>query len=269
MTAAAMEGGPDFVIVGAQRAGTTSLYNYLVQHPRILPARRKEVHFFDLNAFRGRPWYARFFPDVAERGDALVGEATPYYLFHPLALKRLRAACPAAKLIVLLRDPVERALSHYFHERRLGTEDLPLAHALELESLRLEGEAAKIRRDGRYNSFNHMHYSYVSRGHYKAALEALFALFPREQVAVVKSEALYADPATTVADVVGFLGLDPAPAMAFTPYNAARREPVDEGLYRQLRRHFDEANAGLTELAGEAFVWEEAGPETGRAGAGS
>ncbi len=106
---------PDFIILGAQRAGTSSLYYYLSQHPQILPAVRKELHFFDDHYRRGLGWYRSQFPTRGARGT-ITGEATPYYLSHPHAPARIQRLLPQARLIVLLRNPVERAISHYFFE---------------------------------------------------------------------------------------------------------------------------------------------------------
>ena len=121
--------GPDFLIIGTQRGGTTSLYDYLSEHPCIAGAVKKEIEFFDLNYHRGIGWYRAHFPSVLERlyarrarGRKLVtGEATPYYLFHPHAPRRMQEAAPESRLIILLRNPVERAYSHYWHEVRHGS----------------------------------------------------------------------------------------------------------------------------------------------------
>ena len=143
---------PDFVILGAQKAGTTSLYAYLCAHPDVRAAARKEVHYFDLNYARGATWYRSMFPLAAglareRRGGrrVLVGEASPYYLFYPLAAERAGAVVPSAQLIVLLRDPVERAWSHYRHEVKAGREPLEFEAALAAEPTRLAGADAALR----------------------------------------------------------------------------------------------------------------------------
>ncbi|HEY9295730.1 MAG TPA: sulfotransferase domain-containing protein, partial [Phormidium sp.] len=155
---------PDFIIIGAQKCGTTSLYEYLIQHPQILAASKKEVHFFDLNFAKGVDWYRQQFKPVSQK--SITGEASPYYIFHPLVPQRIYQLFPQVKLIVLLRNPVERAISHYYHEVRLGFEDLGLEDAIAQEPARLEGETAKILADETYYSYNHQHYTYLSRGVY-------------------------------------------------------------------------------------------------------
>ena len=119
---------PNFLIIGAQRCGTTSLYNYLIQHPQIVPSSKKEVHFFDLNFHLGQSWYEKHFPEVSD--NILTGEASPYYIFHPLCPKRIFDYDPSVKLIVILRNPIDRAYSHYRHIVRLGHEPLKFEDAL-------------------------------------------------------------------------------------------------------------------------------------------
>src|SRR5947209_2592633 len=114
-------GMPGFLIIGAQRCGTTSLYDDLVKHPSIATASQKEIHFFDLNFQKGIDWYQAQFPGLGQKGF-ITGEASPYYIFHPLAPKRILAAAPEIKLIVMLRNPVNRAYSHYQHEIKIGAE---------------------------------------------------------------------------------------------------------------------------------------------------
>lgn len=135
---------PDFLIIGAQRCGTISFYRLLCQHPLVEGAARKEVHYFDLHFQKGEEWYRSFFPE-AEREDRVTGESSPYYIFHPLSAERAARLVPGARLIVLLRNPVDRAYSHYQHGLRRGYETLPtFEQALEAEPGRLAGEREKI-----------------------------------------------------------------------------------------------------------------------------
>jgi Sulfotransferase domain len=199
----------DFLIIGAQKCGTTSLYNYLVQHPQIVPALQKEVHFFDFNFDKGLDWYFGQFPNYNPADNLITGEASPYYIFHPLVAKRVHQLFPKVKLIVLLRNPVERAISHYYHEVRLGCEPLCLEEAIASEPIRLQGETEKLIADGTYYSFNHQHYTYLSRGIYVDQLQSWFNLFPREQFLILKSEDLYANPAQVLNKVLEFLEVSP------------------------------------------------------------
>ena len=133
---------PDFLGIGAQKAGTTYLYSLLSEHPQVFLSSPKELHFFSLHYQKGLAWYQDQFKFAAT--DKCCGEITPYYMFHPLASKRIRKHLPNVKLIVLLRDPVERALSQFFHSRRLGLEPLCFKDAFALEAQRLFGASSKL-----------------------------------------------------------------------------------------------------------------------------
>ncbi|HXS47682.1 MAG TPA: sulfotransferase domain-containing protein, partial [Solirubrobacterales bacterium] len=171
---------PDFLIIGAQKGGTTSLHAYLSEHRRVSPSSTKEVHFFDHAYDRGLGWYRAHFQRSAKAPLSLSGEATPYYLFHPLVPARVAETLPESRLIVILRDPVDRAFSHHNHELALGFEDLPFEEAIEREPERLEGEQERILEDPGYRSFAHQHHSYVSRGRYAEQLERWLAHVPPE-----------------------------------------------------------------------------------------
>jgi hypothetical protein len=254
---------PAIVILGAQKAGTSSLFTCLSEHPDVLSPTEKEVHYFDLNFARGREWYRAHFPHRSapstsgrSRGPAqLTLEASPYYLFHPAVPERLHSVLPDAKLIVMLRNPVNRAYSHYWHEYERGFERLPLRAALAAEEDRLRGEAAKLLADVRYRSFAHQHYSYVSRGLYVEQVRAWFARFPSGRFLFVKSEQLFADPEAQMARVLRFVGLPPENGMRPRPVNAGRYPPMDRELRESLTEYYDPHNRQLGELLGPDFVW--------------
>lgn len=256
---------PDFLIIGGKKCGTSSLYNYLAGHPDIAPAFRKEVHFFDNSSKAGSMRYRAYFPVSAyrsyvrrRRGSGFItGEATPYYLFYPLAPKRVRRMIPEAKLIVLLRNPVDRAYSHYHHEVRRGTEEATFEEAVEREAGRLVGEREEILRDGGYDSLSHRRYSYLSRGVYVDQLRNWRDHFPAEQILILKSEDLYSDPASVVGQSLDFLGL---PVVDSGQYGA-----VNRGGYRQkmeadtreyLEAYFKPHNERLYDYLGRDFGWD-------------
>ena len=188
---------PSFIIIGAQRAGTTSLYSYLTEHPLIAPAAMKEVHYFDVHFAKGDDWYWQQFSAPGKESE-ITGEASPYYIFHPLAPERIARLLPQVKLITLLRNPVDRALSHHQHETRRGKETLPFAEALAAEEDRLRGEADRIRRELGYRSTAHQWHSYRSRGCYMDQIEQWLPHFPREQFLFLLSERFYADPSAAL-----------------------------------------------------------------------
>ena len=246
--------GPDFVVIGTQRGGTTSLHAYLAAHPQVTLPRTKELHYFTDRFARGREWYLGQFPErVPVFGRT--GEATPYALFHPLAPDRLRATAPDAKLIVLLRNPVDRAYSHYLMEHARGDEPLDFAAALAAEPERLAGEEAHLLADPDYVSWSHKHFSYLVRGDYAPQLARWFAPFPREQFLILRSEDLYADPAATYGRVLDFLDLEPAGSPSFTAHNRTEGPPLDPRLRDRLAAHFATKNAALADLLGWDPGW--------------
>src|SRR5437773_8026085 len=178
---------PDFLIIGAQKAGTTALYSYLRRHPHVTGPSWKEVSFFDRHYTRGEAWYRGNFPNVIRARGALVGEASPSYLFHPLAPERVAALVPDARLITLVRNPVDRALSHYHHEVALGREPLAFEEAIDAEPERTRGEEERLVGEPGYFSHAWWNYTYLARGRYAEQLERWLALFPPDQVLVLAS----------------------------------------------------------------------------------
>lgn len=251
---------PGFLIIGAQRAGTTSLFHYLSQHPQLVPAIVKEVHFFDQGSdpeTRRRSkeaWYRAHFPFRSEldRGQQAF-EATPSYLFDPFAAKRIARLLPDAKLVVLLRNPTERALSHYFHEVKKGRETLNLVEALEREESRIGdvGVGARwLRREERF-------YSYKARGLYAVQLRRYYECFPRSSLFVAASEELFAAPGEFFGRLFDFLNVDPTFQIPdVEPRNVgASKARVGRDVYDYLDRYFEEPNRQLFELLGKELSW--------------
>ena len=246
---------PEFVIIGAQRGGTTSLHAYLSAHPQVRTPATKELHFLTDRHERGHDWYLGQYPPAIPH-DAVAGEATPYALFHPLAPVRLARIAPHAKLIALLRNPVDRAYSQYLLERSRGFETLDFTSALDAEADRLAGEEARILEDPTYVSEAHKHFSYLARGDYTPQLERWFASVPRDQVLVLRSEDLYAQPAETFARVASFLGIAPELDAPFAAHNRSAGPPLDPAIRTRLTTHFAAKNARLAELLGWDPEWD-------------
>jgi hypothetical protein len=254
---------PGFVIVGGQRCGTTSMYRYLKAHPQVIPALTKEVHFFDINYSRGPDWYAAHFvaKRLAESRSRLLGrpvvtgEASPYYMFHSHAIRRLHEMLPDTKIIVMLRDPVKRAISHYSHELAKGWETADLAEAVRLEEPRLAGEEEKMVADPAYVSFAHQHYGYLARGDYLPQLQRIHSFYPRDQIIVVNSRDLYRDPDADYRRMLRFLGLREKTLRNYKQYNTYRSAKPDEATRVRLVRYFASRNAALYDYLGEDLGW--------------
>jgi len=253
---------PDYLIIGAQRSGTSSLYNYLVQHPAVLPALKKEVHYFDDGFASGQSWYRAHFPLTLHvrlvrqrRGACRVGEASPYYLLHPHTPRRVSQVLPDVRLIALLRNPVDRAESHYHHEVRRGRESLSFEEAIDREPQRLAGEVDRMLADDTYVSFNHRRFSYLTRGRYVEQLPAWRALFPDDRLLILRSEDLFADPASIVNRVFEWLGLPPRSTGSFKKFNQAQYSRMKPATRERLRAYFEPHNLRLAEYLGRDFQW--------------
>ncbi len=251
---------PDFLIVGAQKSGTTSLARWLDQHPAIECALGKEVHFFDGgkdggpdNWSKGDDWYRSHFPLRQSGLGKLAFEATPMYLFHPLAATRIRDTLPNTKIIMILRNPSERAISHYLHSVSRGHEDLPLGDALDAEERRLDDALA----NADFESTQMRRFSYKARGHYADQVRRYFDQFPREDVLVLLSDDLFENPASTVDSVCRFVGADPG---QFRPDLAPQNVSVGDSkvpaeLRLSLDAYFAEPNAELARLLDRPLPW--------------
>jgi hypothetical protein len=254
---------PTLLIVGGQRCGTTSMYRALTQHPAVLKAvLHKGVHYFDTHYDRGMPWYRSHFPLEATRGKAarrtaavpVTLESSPYYGFHPLAGERIATDLPGVRLLVLIRDPVERAYSAHAHELARGYETEPFERALELEAERLDGEEARLVRDPTYVSHAHQHQAYVGRGQYVELLRRLEGVVGRERMLVVDSHNFFNDPSETLATVLGFLGLPPHQIRA-ERHNARPRKEISSSTGRRLDEHFMPYDEELAAWLGWTPSW--------------
>jgi hypothetical protein len=244
---------PDFLIIGAQKAGTTALYDYLRRHPAIAGPPWKEVSYFDRHYRRGHAWYRGNFP--LRSGRRLVGEASPSYLFHPLAPQRIAALLPFVRLIALLRNPADRAYSHYQHEVALGREPLSFEDALARENERMDGEVARMLSDTAYFSHAWWNFTYRARGLYAEQLERWLAAFPRERLLVLPSEDLADRTAETYARVLEFLGAQPHELDRYPRVFEREYAPMRPETRRRLAGEFAEPNRRLYELLGRDLGW--------------
>ena len=258
---------PDALVIGAMRAGTSSMYRYLGRHPQVLPAARKEIEYLGFRHDRGERWYRGHFPTRlratrhrARHGQFLTFDASPSSMPHPRAAARARALLPDARLVAILRDPVERAWSHYRHLRRLGIEHDPFEVALRREEELLPGGVETLdTADGDTWSRLVGRNAYIGLGRYADQLARWRAAYPSDRLLVVFAEDLFADPAAVYARVVGFLGLDPWLPERFLNWSYREAppssEPLDPVVRERLRDRFAEDDRRLADLLGEPPPW--------------
>ena len=258
---------PSFLITGGQRCGTTSLYRALAAHPVVLKAvLHKGVHYFDTSYSRGMGWYRGHFP-MQRRADkiekrygspAQTFESAPYYMYHPQAVARIAHDLPGAKLIVLVRDPVERAYSQHAHELARGFErERDFGNVLALEPARLHRQEEKLTHDPDYYSFAHQHHAYRARGEYARYLSVMAQHVGRERIHVVESERFFSDPAATYDEVLEFLGLPTHLGRPpFARHNARPRpDGMDPGLREELSAYYAPHDEALANWLGRVPVW--------------
>jgi Sulfotransferase domain len=243
---------PNFLILGAQKAGTTALYAYLRRHPEIAGPAWKEVSYFDRHFARGERWYRGHFP---LRRRPAIGEASPSYLFHPKAPERARHLLPAARLLALLRNPVDRAYSHYQHEVALGRESLSFEDALEAEPERTRGEVERMSADPTYFSHAWWNHTYLARGLYVEQLERWLGAYPREQLLVVTTDELGELPDETYARVLGFLKVRPHSLGAYPRIFSRDYTDMKRETRIRLNDYYADPNRRLYELLGRDLGW--------------
>jgi len=251
---------PSTLIIGAQKGGSTSLFDYLTEHPLVIPSVKREVGFFDTRFAKGVRWYRSHFPTVFEwvrRPGIISLEASTGYLSHPHTPGRIAALLPRVKLIAVLRNPIDRAYSHYHHTVRLGHEPLPFEAAIAKEEERLGAILERIAVDEDHNDRTTQYYSYLSRGIYLDQLQNWYRTFRSEQLLILRSEDLFADPDGVFQKVLEFLGLPEFHLESYGASNSGRygREEMTERTREQLREFFEPHNQRLYRFLGRDFGW--------------
>jgi len=254
---------PDFIIIGGEKCGTTSLYHYLSQHPAVLSSSTKEVHYFDTN-YIGDWWYRAHFPTIFKKKylkkfnkKVVAGEATPYYIWHPLSAKRIFQDFPKIKLIAILRNPIDRAYSQYNDNKRKGIENLSFEEALKNENERIKGEKEKIIKNPSYNSIAYWAYSYLSKGVYVNQLNHWFQFFPKNQILILDNSQLEKNPHKVLQEIFSFLNI--------SDFDIPLKDKKNVGLYDEMKKetrkflneYFFIHNQKLEKLLDKKFLWIE------------
>lgn len=258
---------PNAYIVGFQRCGTTALYSYLAQHPDVMAGFAKEARYFEDAArhARGINWYRANFPLSAQRAlrerrtgrRAVIIDASAKYAYHPHALRRIAAATPGARAVALVRDPIERAYSHYrmnVTARPDVAEDLTFDQAIGAEETRVAGEYERMERDESYYSVEYFGYAYARGGLYARFL-APWAKEFGERLLVVESESLRADAQGTVDRVTDFLGMERRDVPDTRERNVGGGDGIDPATRRRLAEYYRGPNSDLEGLLGRRLAW--------------
>ena len=264
-TTSSLRGLPDFVIIGAQKSGTTSLYNFIIKHPTIAPASRKELHYFSIYYDLGERWYRSNFPTNLSRrrhykktGQKLLsGEASPTYFFFPRVSGRMKKDLPDAKLIVILRNPVDRAYSQYQHTLSHNNETLSFEKAIELEEKRCAGEREQMIKDPGFVPKHFRKHSYLARGTYADQLERWFKHYDRKQFLILATEDLRKNPQRTLDQIFNFLEVPPFQIGDFMDANTRIYEKMSKDTRKFLVEYFKPHNERLYRMLQRSFDWDK------------
>ena len=257
---------PDIIIFGVSRSGTTSLYQYLSQHPNIEPSVVKEPRFFDMYFDRGINWYRMNFPSKWQKftftnfkhKKFITGEASGAYLQNPHAPKRIHNLNPDMKLILLLRNPVDRAFSHYIRKMKNGSEKLSFEEVIEKEQTRIAGEQEKMEKDEKYYSAIYHSLAYITTGLYAVRLKRWLKYFSMKQILVLENGEFLRDPEKVYNQAIEFLSL---PKWNLQSYKKFSKQKLSIDMNPQTREKLLEYckpfNEDLYSLIGKRFDWDK------------
>ena len=256
---------PNFFIIGAAKCGTTSLYDYLTQHPCIHSSLTKEPRYFDKYYYRGLNWYKTHYPSSVKKWFStkikkkpfVVIDATPRYLDHPHTPNRIKETISSPKFIVLLRNPIDRAYSHWNMRSGKKKESLSFDESIKTETQRIGNEFEKMDNDDNYYSSDYFHHAYLERGIYVDKLKHWMNIFPREKFLIIQSEKLFENPQQEYDKVLSFLGLPQWTLKDTRPKGSRKYEKPKMTLEtrKQLSEFFKPHNERLFEFLGTEFDW--------------
>jgi hypothetical protein len=252
---------PDFMVIGVGRSGTTSLFNYLDQHPSIVKSAYDEIGFFDDNFHLGMSWYRSMFPTVFTRflvklrtRHFMTYEVTPWYVRRPWTARRIKKLLPSIKLIVVLRNPVDRTYSHY-HMAKRNNEKRDFETVIEDDMTNISKVDTKTKNDSYF--LNEVQNSKLARGFYYEQLERWFDIFPKDQILIIPSERLSAQTRDTVQEVFEFLGLVKYEIKNTKKVNVAEYEKMNLETRERLVEFFRPYNKKLYDLLNCEFDWDK------------
>lgn len=253
MASSPLRMSPSFFLVGGMRCGTTSLFSNLVRHPNIKRPLSKEIRYFDFQIRKGERWYLAHFPLQSE--NKTTGEASPSYLFDPYAPARLYDFNSNARIIIMLRNPIDRAYSHYQHAVRYWGEKESFFRALQLEDERISAEQQAYRESPENIGRNRICFSYRTRGLYAEQVRNWLEVFDRSQIMIIKSEDYFSDPGQTIQNIQKFLQVDLWTPSSYLSRNVRSYEAIDDRSYSFLYDIYKKCQPELDDLAGKKFGW--------------
>ena len=248
---------PSFIIVGTAKGGTTSLFEYLSKHPRVFPPLRKQVKYFYYNYALGFDWYQAHFPlrRKLNSNQGITGEATPNYMFRAEAIQRIALALPNIKLIALLRNPVERAYSHYNYVQRVSKEALSFDEAINKELNYPDGNMGKTAKETEQLQAIYPHRNYIARGRYIEQIPRLFEFFPEQNILILKSEDFFSDTPTIFQKTLKFLDLPGWEPDNYTIFKKGRYAEINQETREKLEQYYYPYNQELYDFLNRDFGW--------------
>jgi hypothetical protein len=258
---------PNFLIIGYYKSATTSLYDYLIQHENIGKSSRKEIQYFSFSYWRGINWYRSYFPTFFTKrriekktgSKFLTGEASPQYIFHPYSLNRINQVLPNVKLILLLRNPIDRAYSHYNHEKNRGNEPLnSFEEAIELDDERYQIMFSKFK-NNEIKEFNSKLYlsPYIRMGQYISEIKILFNIFPKKQILILETNDLHKFPEKIVNKVLNFLDLPLTNKIDYSKSNIGKYPQMNIKTREKLVEYYKPYNLELENFLNIKFNWNK------------
>ena len=246
---------PNLFILGVQKGGTSTLHKYLNESNEVFFPPKKELHYFDAYYHKGISWYLDHFNTAYDNKYKYAGEATPYYFFHPLAPKKIYNLFPHAKFIILLRNPIERAYSHYQMSVRRGIEKRSFEEAIKKEKVMIKGHHLWLIITNKFNP-SHAETSYVSRGMYYKQLKRWLKYFSLEHFIFIKSEDLFLNPQQEIHKISKFLGISPIELKEAKMINQGNYDKtISQKVWNNLRKRFNADIKKLENVTSLRFNW--------------
>jgi hypothetical protein len=241
---------PDYLIIGAQKCGTTTLFNYLSNHPQVSNPAKKELHYFDLNFEKPFSWYQSFFEGSS---DQVSGEATPFYLYGYNIPQRIYQKIPTVKIIVLLRNPIDRAYSHFHMQKDRKIEPFhSFSKAIQREEERLSlSDPFSLSKHSSY-----IHHSYLDRGNYYAQLLRWSVYFDISSFLYIFSEELFSSPKSVYQAVCSYLNIDLILNIEYEHFFKQQYPNMNPRTRRFLSEHFNLKNQKLFSLINKSYDWK-------------